>query len=194
MRLLRIAFLVWAVAWICLAGYTAYEAYALRSLSNTVVKAGTAVDTTGKALQGIGDIPFVGGRVHTLADQVRAAGQSAVASGRSSRGSVLTLSVLLGIAIGLIPTIPVLALYLPLRLAWRREQRALARALREHGDDPLLDEYLARRAVDNLPYRELRDVTETPWEDLQAGRFRMLADAELRRLGFPARNARELVS
>lgn len=194
MRVLRVAFLVWAAVWIGLAVYTGYEVRTLSSLSDTVVKAGAAVDTTGKALQGIGDIPFVGGRVHTLADQVRVAGQSAVVSGRSSRGSVDTLSILFGVAIGLIPTVPVLGLYLPLSLAWRRERRALARALREHGDDPLLEEYLARRAVENLPYRDLRSVSEAPWEDLEAGRFGRLADAELRRLGFPVRHAQELVS
>lgn len=182
-RLLRLGFALWAVVWVGLAAGTAYELYVLRDLGDTVAKTGVAIDTTGKALQSIGGIPFVGGEVHTLAGEVRAAGQSAVASGRSSRASTTTLAVLIGLAIALIPTVPVLGVYLPLRAAWRRERAAVARALRHRAGDPLLDEYLAQRAVANLPYADLRAVTEQPWADLQAGRFAELADAELRRLG-----------
>lgn len=182
-RLLRLGFALWAVVWIGLAAGTAYELYVLRDLGATVVKTGVAIDTTGKALQSLGGIPFVGSEVHTLAGQVTAAGQSAVASGQSSRSSTTTLAVLIGLAIALIPTVPVLGVYLPLRAAWRRERVAVARALRERAGDPLLDEYLAHRAVANLPYAELRAVTDRPWADLEAGHFAELADAELHRLG-----------
>jgi hypothetical protein len=182
MRVLRTCFAVWTVVWIGLAAYTAHELYALRGLGDTVVKTGVAVDTTGKALQALGAIPLVGGQVQTLADQVRAAGQSAVVSGKSTHESTTHLAILLGIAVGLIPTVPVLALYLPLETTWRRERRAIGRALRERGDDPMLVEYLARRAVENLPYHELRTITPQPWADLEAGRHDALAAAELRRL------------
>ena len=39
-----------------------------------------------------------------------------------------------------------------------------------------LDEFLARRAVQNLPYHRLRAVSENPWRDLEEGRYRALAD------------------
>jgi hypothetical protein len=50
--------------------------------------------------------------------------------------------VLLGISIALIPSAPVLLLYLPRRLAVARERRALTRAL-SGGRTPELDELLA---------------------------------------------------
>jgi len=49
--------------------------------------------------------------------------------------------------------------------------------------DPMLVEHLARAAVVRVPYAQLREVSRTPWEDLEAGRHRHLAAAELRRLG-----------
>lgn len=189
MRLLRLGFAVWAIVWIALAAATAYELYVLRDLADTLTKTGVAVDTAAKALQAVAGIPFVGGEVHALADQARAAGDSAVASGQSSRGTTTDLAVLIGVAIALIPTVPVLGLYLPLRSAWRRERRAVVRALAERPDDPVLAEYLARRAVGNLPYARLRTVSEHPWVDLREGRFDALARAELVRLGIPPERA-----
>jgi hypothetical protein len=183
MRILRAAFLVWAAVWIALAIVTAHELLVLRDLSDTIVKTGKAVDTAGQALQSVAGIPFVGGRVGPLADQVRTAGQSAVASGHTTRASSTNLAILLGIAVGLIPTVPALGLYLPLRSAWRRERAAVRHALQERGDDPLLGEYLARRALQNLPYHSLRSITDRPWADVEAGRVDALAAAELERLG-----------
>jgi hypothetical protein len=115
LRLLRVGLVLWAVLWVALALVTAHEVLALRDLSDTVVKTGRAVDTAGRALQTLDGIPFVGGRVGPLAEQVRAAGQSALVSGESSRGSATNLAILLGIAVGLIPTVPLVALYLVLR-------------------------------------------------------------------------------
>lgn len=182
MRGLRLGFALWNLAWFVLAAVTAYELYVLGDVGDTLVKTGVAVDTVGKGLQAIGHVPLIGGQVGTIGDQARAAGQSAVASGRAMQGSATTLAVLIGLAIALIPSLPVLALYVPLRIAWNRERGAIARALRERPDDPLLDEYLARRAVGSLPYSTLRSISDQPWRDLVDGRFRELADAELERL------------
>jgi hypothetical protein len=83
------------------------------------------------------------------------------------------LSVLLGLAVAVIPSLPLLVLYVPLRAA----------RLREAGDDPQLEELLARRAVQNLPYHRLARVTRTPWRDLADGRYAALAAAEKQRVG-----------
>jgi len=182
MRALQLGFLLWSIAWVAVAGVTAYELYVLRDVGDTLVKTGVAVDSVAKALQTVGKVPFVGGQVATVAGQAHAAAQSAVASGKATKGSATSLAVLIGLAIALIPSLPVLALYLPLRITWNRERDAVARALRERSDDPLLDEYLARRAVTNLPYATLRSISDHPWADLVAGRFHALADAELERL------------
>ena len=114
---LRAFVAVWVAAWIGLGVWTGYEVNNLRSLSDTVVKSGSAMASTGGALQGLGAIPFVGGDVERVGRQVSAAGVSAVHSGRDSRSAVDRLAILLGIAVGLVPTVPVLALYVLLSRA-----------------------------------------------------------------------------
>ena len=84
----------------------------------------------------------------------------------------------------------VVLLYLPMRLSWRRQVQALRRALRGAPDDRTVDGFLAWRAVLNLPYDRLREVSTDPWSDLEAGRYRKLGDAELRRLGIDRPAAR----
>jgi hypothetical protein len=123
MRWLNLALAAWAGLWIGLGAWIGYEVNALRTLSDTVVKAGAAVQTTGDALETVARLPLLGSGIRPLASQVRDAGVSAQASGRSSRGTIDRLAVLLGLAVGLVPTVPVLALYVPLRRSWQRERR-----------------------------------------------------------------------
>jgi hypothetical protein len=182
-HLLDIAAVLWIAGWIVLALLVAREVRELRALSDTVVTAGVAVEDTGDLLGSLQDVPFVGGRVGDVATRVREAGTSARISGRDSRQTTEDLSVLLALAIGLIPTLPLLGLYAPLRITWTRESRALRRSLAETPDDPVRDQYLARRAVANLSYDELREVSADPFQDLAEGRFDGLADLELKRLG-----------
>lgn len=183
LRRLDILMAIWGAVWIAVAAYTAYEVQVLHDLSQTVVTTGVAIGTVGKALQAVGSLPLIGGQVGPLAEQVRAAGQSAVASGTASRNSVDNLSILLGISIALIPTVPALVLYLPLRVGWRREQRAVADSVRRHGNEPALEEYLARRALGSLPYHAIRELAVDPWRGLDPVERRRLATAELDRLG-----------
>jgi hypothetical protein len=120
LRAVTVFVLLWSLLWIGLGIWTGYEVNALRTLSNTVVRAGVAVRSTGDALQTVGSIPFVGDRIGDVGRDVSAAGRSAVVSGRSSRGTIDRLAVLLGLAVGLVPTAPVLVLYLIVRrlAAW----------------------------------------------------------------------------
>jgi hypothetical protein len=182
-HLLDLAALLWVAGWIVLAVFVAREVRALRELSDTVVTAGVAVEETGRLLGSLQDVPFVGSRVGEVAARVREAGESARLSGRDSRETTENLSVLLALAIGLIPTLPLLGLYVPLRLTWTRESRAIRRSLALAPDDRARDEYLARRAIANLSYLDLQAVSADPFRDLEEGRFRALADRELARLG-----------
>lgn len=190
MRWLNVAVLVWAVFWIGLGTYTGYEVHALRTLSDTVVRAGKATAATGNALGGLGNVPFVGARVSSLAAQAVAAGHSAQESGASSRSTIDQLAILLGIAIGLIPTVPLLSLYLPFVISWRRDREAVRRAVAQWDGDPALEEFLARRALAHLPFAELRGLAHggaAGFEDRDA-----LAAAELRRLGLDERARRRV--
>lgn len=187
MRWLNVALAIWAAFWIGLAAYTAYEVSALRSLSRTVVKAGAATESTGHALAAVGHLPFVGGRISQLASQAVEAGASARASGASTESTVDQLAVLLGIAIALIPTVPLLALYLPLALGWRRDRKAVRRAVAQWDGEPELEAFLARRALAHLRFDELRELGYGDNEGSVP--TAELAAAELRRLGLdhPAR-------
>jgi hypothetical protein len=187
MRWLNVAIAIWAAFWIGVAAYTSYEVAALRTLSHTVVKAGAATESTGHALAAVGHLPFVGGSIARLAAQAIAAGATARASGASTATTIDQLAVLFGIAIGLIPTVPLLALYLPLRLSWKRDRKAVRRAVAQWDGEPGLEAFLAQRALAHLPFAELRELGydgttgSAPNADLAA--------AELRRLGLdrPAR-------
>ena len=188
-RVLDVAAVLWVALWIILALLVGREVRNLRELSDTVVTAGVAVEQTGGLVRTLENVPFLGGRVSGVADQVEAAGRSAQESGRDSRDSTENLSVLLALCIGLIPTLPLLGLYLPLRWTWTHEARAVRRALRIRPEDPLLTEFLARRAVVNFSYDRLLAVSQQPYRDLEEGRHEALARLELERLGIQRRSA-----
>jgi hypothetical protein len=182
-RFLDIAVVIWIAGWLALAWLVAREVRDLRELSDTVVVAGVAVEDTGDLVDSLGSVPFVGGHVGQVADRVREAGRSAQVSGLESRSSIDDLSVLLALAIGLVPTLPLLGLFVPLRIAWSRDVRAVRRVFESNPSDPVLLELLARRALLTQPYERIRAVTSEPYRDLEQARFAPLAYLELERLG-----------
>lgn len=184
---LDVAVAAWVVVWLLLAVQVAQEVRGLQDLSRTIVQVGGAVEQTAGVLAQLQGLPFgIGEEVGDAADEIAEAGRSAVESGRSSRESVRSLSVLLGIAIGVIPSVPVLGFYLPLRIGLASERQSIARAAATAGDEPAFQRFLALRAVENLSYRRLCEITDEPWRDLAEGRHRALAQAELERLGIPS--------
>jgi hypothetical protein len=188
-RFLDVAVIVWIAGWLVLALLVAREVRDLRELSDTVVVAGVAIEDTGDVVDSLGSVPLVGGQVGQVADRVREAGRTAQVSGRESRSSIDDLSVLLALAIGLVPTLPLLALYAPLRIAWSRDASAVRRAVELDASDPVLLELLARRALLTQPYERIRAVTSDPFQDLEEGRFAPLADLELDRLRIRPRSS-----
>lgn len=183
---------VWVAIWIGLSVAIGLKLSDLSALSHTAVVDGQAVQTLGKALGVLGAIPFVGGSFAGVANQVQLAGASAVHGGTSSLSSIHALSVLLPITVAVLPSLPVLGLYLPMRIKLRREARALHSAVLAHGDDPGFRAFLARRAVGSLAYDRLECLVVRPWEQRLSEADRdELAAVELRRLGIdPALLAR----
>ena len=171
--------LVWTVGWLAIGVIVAYEVRGLADLSDAAGKTGRAVVAVGDAMK---ELPLVGARLDEPANAVRDAGAEAVESSRSARASARRVGVLLGVSIAAIPSLPVLLLYLPARLATARERRALRRAV-SGGTDSVVDEVLALRAITHLPYHALRAVSDDPAGDLARGRHGPLADAELRWFG-----------
>ena len=175
---------VWVAAWIWLGVALGEQVSGLRQLSTTAGRAGVAVDRSGRLLSQLGSIPSVGGQVKGIAEQVEQAGQSAEQSARVSRHSAEQLSWMLALAIALIPSMPVLGFYVPLRVLAARDRRGLRRLWLMHGEDPEFRRVLAGRALAALPYDQLRrSAGSAPWEDFARGDYDRLAEAELRRCG-----------
>lgn len=173
---------VWAAFWIALAVVVALDTREVAKLGGTVTQTGAAMSSVGGV---IGSIPF-SGDASSAAQSVQQAGASAQANGADAQAAADRLGIYLGIAIAFIPSVPVIGLYLPIRLARVRESRTARRSLAVFGADPRFQEFLARRAVQHLTYEEIRAVSEQPWDDMRRGQFRALATAELLRLEIEA--------
>ncbi len=182
-RLLKWGTVAWVFLWLVLAIATAFQVWRLSALTDTVVESGEALDAAGRALQAVGDLPIVGEATERLGGRVRDAAGDVEEGGELSREAIVWISVLLGLAIVVVPVTSVAAARLPHTLAARRDRRAVAEAVANPEAARGLEEFLARRAVHHLPYDVLSQVTADPWADLRNGAFRRLANAELTRLG-----------
>jgi hypothetical protein len=180
-RVVDAAVLAWVIAW-ALLGYTAGRALdKVSEVTRSAEGAGAAVVRTGESIRDV-DVPVVGTVLKDAGDNVIAAGREAQAQARDSGDSVRRASILLGLAIWLVPTLPLLVLWGPVRVVRGRETRALRLLVADHPGDHDLDRLLATRALAHLPYRRLRAMG-APWADFGAGEYRALADAELAREG-----------
>lgn len=175
--------LFWVVLWVMIGGWAGYTIWQVSELGDTVSISGRAIGSTGDALESLGDVPVVGGSTAELGGQVVAAGDDIVLRGQEVQSQLRQLSVLLGLAIALVPAAPVLGMYLPLRNSRRRDVAEVRRLLGTSTDAALTDRYLAERAVRGLPFTAVQEVEKDPWRAVAEGRTRPLADAELRRLG-----------
>jgi hypothetical protein len=183
LHLLDAALAIWVAAWIALGVAIGVSVNHLTTLSDTVARDGRAVETVARSLHSLGSLPLIGGEISKDAEQVRQAGASTAGTGQRSASSIHALSVLLAIAVALLPSVPVFGFYLPARLERSREAAALRRALHEHGPNPDVEEFLAGRAIETLGYHRLRGISPAPWAEVEAGHRAALAAAELRRLG-----------
>lgn len=171
MLVLDLVLVGWLIAWVVIGLQVGREMRGLSNLSGTVVLAGGAIEQTGDLLGGLGGVPFLGGQVEELADRIRVTGRSAQVSARESRRSIDDLSVLLTVSIALIPSLPLVAIYVPLRLRWRRDRLAVRSAVAR--GSPGIERLLADRARQTLPLERVLELGD----DTKA-----LAEAELERL------------
>ena len=181
MRLLDGLLVAYVVVWVVLGVLIAVDIRAQAELSDQVTRVGGALTDIGESLDIVGAVPLVGGGISELAGRVLDAGESVQQSGRDSRAALERMGVVVGLAFIAVPLMLVLPVYVPLRLAWRREVRAVAGALAGAGPD--LDTILARRRLATMPYERLLALGGDPWARLEADGVRALADAELERLG-----------
>lgn len=106
---------LWCALWLVIGAWTAYEMWQLAGLSDTVADTGRTLGEAGQALESLGSVPVVGDATERLGTAVRADATDIVASARDAGESVRRLSVLLGLTVALVPTVPVLAVRRGLR-------------------------------------------------------------------------------
>ena len=158
------------------------QIWSLAELHRGLLDAADALDLTARAIGLLGQVPLIGSGADQLAGSVADTSAQIRTSAVAARADVRSLALVIGAAIALLPIVPVLVLYVPLRMARQRELRGLRRLLADQ-PDPVLIEHLARAALHRVPYAELRRVSGAPWRDVDQGRHLLLAAAELRRLG-----------
>ncbi len=180
-RIVDVALVVWFLLCLMLGVAVGRRVDRLQALGEGVIDAGQGVSNSADALDGLTDLPLVGGSIQAVADQIRSIGASTVDKGEAGKVAVFRLALSIGALITLAPTLPLLVVWLPLRIAWERERQSIRRAL--VFGDPGIRAYLAHRTVSSRPYRDLTTITADPWGDLQAERFDALAGVELKRLG-----------
>ena len=181
---LDVVLVIWVAIWIWLGTALGGEVAGLRRLSGTIGQVGATVVQSGQLLSSFQGLPLVGSKVGITARQIEKSGHSAINSARVSRESASHLSWMLALAIAVIPSTPVLGLYLPLRVIAIRERRRLARLWSRNADDPEFHRLLARRALSALPYTRLvRAAGPDPWNAYAEGRYAGLVKAELDRWG-----------
>lgn len=188
-RIVAAALAFWTVLWLVVGAVTGTQIRNLTQVSDSLAESGEALDTAGTALEALGRLPVVGEQPRRLGREVRSTAEEVRAAAASSRETVRWVSVLVGVALAVIPVVPVVGVYVVLRVSDRRQRRAVARALEQFPPDPQLEEFLAHRALQHLDYDVLRQVSHDPWADLRSGAHRRLANAELTRLGLASRRS-----
>ena len=153
----------------------------LGTLGDGLISAGDSVAGVGHAIGGLADTPIIGGSIGAVADKIDALGASTAQQGRNGKAAVWKAALAIGILITLLPTLPILVIWIPARVAVERERASLRAALT--ANEPGVWEYLALQAVDDMSFRDLHKVSADPWEDIRQGRYETLARVELDRLG-----------
>jgi hypothetical protein len=158
------------------------QIWALAELHRGLLDAADALDLTARAIGLLGQVPLVGSGADQLAGSVAETSAQVRTNATAARANVRSLAVVVGAVIALLPIVPILVVYVPLRVARHREVRGLRRLLSGR-PDPVLVEHLARAAMHRVPYGELRRAFGDPWRAVDQGHHLPLAAAELRRLG-----------
>ena len=179
-KLLDGAVLFWVVLWCVVGTWTGVILWQAADVGDTITSSGESLSAVGAGLEDLSGVPVIGDRPGEIGSEVSGAAVDIAARGDEVKGQLRQLGVFLGVAVVGIPVVPVLALYLPLRLRRRSETAEIRRRLAEDPEDPGLQRFLADRARVAQPYSSVATLDPAP---RASDSDRGLADAELVRLG-----------
>jgi hypothetical protein len=177
-----------AVGWITLCVLIARAAYdivlRLQEPARALTGAGESMSSAfDDAARTASDVPFVGDDLGRALDTGTGAGESLAAAGQEQVEVVSSVATGTAVGIVLLGALPVLLVWLPLRLRYARQARS-AIAARDIDTD-----LLALRAIARRPVRSLLQVTPDPaaaWRRDDRDVVRDLAALELHSLGLHA--------
>ncbi|MGN6577494.1 MAG: hypothetical protein ACTHKG_17625 [Nocardioides sp.] len=175
--------LLWVAVWVELARVVHRATLALAVPGEEIQSAGTGL--AGKlrdAGSTVGSVPLVGDDVRVPFDGAGDAADRIASAGAAQVEAVHTLAFWLGLSVGAIPILIVVAVYLPLRWRFIRAATAGQRFV-DSGSD--LDLF-ALRAMTNQPLHRLARISDDPvaaWRAGDAAVVRELAVLEMRDVG-----------
>jgi hypothetical protein len=180
--------LIWVVFWVVI-GFRIQDAISgYAGLGRTLRDGGTSIQGAGASVGDVlGNIPLIGAGVDALATGAfGTAGAPFVEAGSELESLLLLLARLIAILVVAVFVLPWLFKYLPWRLGRIASLRAAHQAIRARPigvPDPIVQQVLATRAINRLPYQRLLEHTADPFGDYAAGRYDRLAQAELASVG-----------
>ena len=174
---------LWVALWVKLA-------LVVRDATLALAAPGEQIESAGAGLAGklrdagstVGGLPLVGDEVRGPFDGAGDAADQIAAAGAAQVEAVQTLAFWLALAVGAVPILVLLAVYLPLRWRFVREATAGKRFIDSSADLDLF----ALRAMSNQPMHRLARISDDPvraWRERDAPVVRALAALELRDSG-----------
>jgi hypothetical protein len=174
---------LWVVLWVRLALVVHNATLALATPGRKMAAAGDGL--AGKlrdAGTAVGGLPLVGDQARSPFDGAGRAADQIAAAGTAQVAAVQHLAFWLGLAVGALPVLLVVLVYLPLRWRFVREASAGQRFIDSTADLDLF----ALRAMANQPMHRLARVSEDPvraWREGDPDVVRALAVLELADVG-----------
>lgn len=175
--------LVWVGVWVTLALTVRDATLTLARPGEQVAQAGTGLaDRLREAGAAVGGVPLIGDDVRTPFDEAGGAAEQLAQAGNAHVEAVTDLAFWLSIAVGAIPVLIALAVYLPMR--WRFIRHATAG--RRFVDSSDYVDLFALRAMSRQPLHRLARISDDPvaaWRQGDPAVLRALAELELRDAG-----------
>jgi hypothetical protein len=174
---------LWVALWVRLATIVRDATLALAAPGEQIEDAGTGL--AGKLRDAgatVGDLPLVGDQARAPFDGAGSAADKIAAAGAAQVEAVHTLAFWLSLAVGAIPILIAVAVYLPLRWRFVRQATAGRRFIDASADLDLF----ALRAMSNQPMHRIARISDDPvraWREGDPEVVRALAALELRDTG-----------